>query len=297
MPQDVYTGMTSGYGSMNAMRQARKSVRDVEHLMHTAQTSQAFAKKNQSQHRSRLPVIDPRSSQLYHVWEWITGLVLIFVAIATPVEVGIMVMTPCVRYSLIWNINRVVDVLFLIDMVLQFFVMVKIKQRDGTRWTVSHRLIASKYLRGWFLLDVLSVGSGMFDILPVFCPSYAGDEAAGAVSSGAFKPTSMRLLRLARLIKLARLVRGSQVLRHVESTFPIQSGSKAIFEIICFLSIITHWLACFLTLQVCMPAPCATDRSSFENPMVLPLCHTGHRPEPAASRLVDGALRLLLGLT
>ena len=267
--------MTSGYGSMKAERQARKSVRDAERMMHTAQTSQAFAKNNQGTQRWRLPVIDPRSSQFFKIWEWITGAVLIYVAIATPVEVGIMVMTPCVRFSSIWNINRVVDALFLIDMVLQFFVMVRIKQQDGTRWTVSHRLIAKEYLRSWFLLDVLSVGSGMFDILPAFCPAYVGLEETGAVeeSSGAFKGTSLRLFRLARLVKLARLVRGSQVLRNIESTFPIQSGSKAIFEIICFLSIITHWLACFLTLQVCMPAPCVTDRSSCEPDGRVPFTH------------------------
>ena len=85
--------------------------------------------------------------------------------------------------------NRCIDVVFLVDMAMQFFVMHRVvsdagghaEENDptdssggsaggalsGGRWEYRIPRIAMHYLRGWFSIDVLSIIPSLFDILPL----------------------------------------------------------------------------------------------------------------------------------
>ena len=60
----------------------------------------------------------------------------------------------------IWTlfvINKIIDVIFFLDIILQFHLMVPVKTHFGVKLVANRALIAKRYLRGWFVIDVLSI--------------------------------------------------------------------------------------------------------------------------------------------
>ena len=56
-----------------------------------------------------------------------------------------------------WVINRCVDVLFIVDMILIFHLAYQEKADNGGHWVMNRSHIARHYLCGWFTIDLLSV--------------------------------------------------------------------------------------------------------------------------------------------
>ena len=85
--------------------------------------------------------IDPRRSTLMVLWDLLTAIALAFTAVATPYEVGFLSApaswSAAITDPLFW-LNRFVDVLFTIDMILQFFLMYPEHRSrsslEGARW-------------------------------------------------------------------------------------------------------------------------------------------------------------------
>ena len=70
-----------------------------------------------------LLLLDPRKSRIMRYWEVVTGTTLVFIAFVTPVEVGFMAI-PQDRWSDgLFITNRCVDIIFIIDLLMQFFIM------------------------------------------------------------------------------------------------------------------------------------------------------------------------------
>jgi len=68
-------------------------------------------------------LIDPRTSKLMPNWDVVTSIALIFTAIMTPVEVGFMDI-PADRWADgLFITNRCVDIIFILDVLMQFFIM------------------------------------------------------------------------------------------------------------------------------------------------------------------------------
>ena len=101
-------------------------------------------------------MIDPREAKRMWMWDTITGVFLIFVALVTPFEVGYLQPTTSWLDPL-FLVNQVVNAVFLADLVLQFFLMVPVTDKEGTRFVSNPSRIAKVYLRGWFTIDVLSI--------------------------------------------------------------------------------------------------------------------------------------------
>ena len=68
----------------------------------------------------RVCLIDPRTNTRLQHWDIFVALVLIYTALVTPYESCFLEPTPTPS-TLFW-INRVVDVIFCIDCILQFFI-------------------------------------------------------------------------------------------------------------------------------------------------------------------------------
>ena len=147
--------------------------------------------------------IDPLHSQWLSYWDLTTTLALIYTAIVTPVEVAFLA-PPVDRLSNgVFLANRGVDCVFIIDMLIQFRVMVRITDSEGTRWLRKPEEIASRYLHSkWFFLDAFSVSTSIFDLLPP--------------STGAKDLLVLRAVRVLRLAKLVRLARGSRIFKKWE---------------------------------------------------------------------------------
>ena len=149
-------------------------------------------------------VIDPRRSKFIMYWDIITSVALVFTATVTPYEVALL--DP--RMDVLWIINRLVDSIFGLDIILAFFTMYEVKSASiaqHNEWVSSHWRIAKHYITGWFALDVFSVGVSAVDIYSVISQLTGRVVDLGELSS-------LKTLRVLRLFKLIRLVRRPRAL-------------------------------------------------------------------------------------
>ena len=102
-------------------------------------------------------LIDPRVSTFMGPWDLTTMLALVFTALFTPYEVAFMG-PPTSFTDRVFVVNRAVDVIFIIDGILQFFLMSSVSDKYGDRWITNQRVLVKNYLTGWFVIDAFSVG-------------------------------------------------------------------------------------------------------------------------------------------
>ena len=168
------------------------------------------------------------------MWDMCTTSALVYTALVTPVEIAYLEPSSCASEPF-FIINRLIDSVFILDMVLQFFVMYRVEKdtdriaedmEDGhsDRWVLDRRKIVRHYVCGWFLFDLVTVAPSVFDIIPVavnerslgHCTVEAVLNQRGGGSSVSFGQM-LRVMRVLRLTKLARLIRGSRVLKRWKS--------------------------------------------------------------------------------
>ena len=105
-------------------------------------------------------LVDPRgeAGRYLGYWDVVVGIALMFTALVTPYEVALLP----TRLDTLFGINRIIDLLFLADIVLQFVLVTPesssaIASTDGVFWVTEPKLIVKRYLRGWFAIDIFSV--------------------------------------------------------------------------------------------------------------------------------------------
>jgi len=165
-------------------------------------------------------------------------------------------------------VNRVIDVLFALDMLLQFVLIVP--QADGavgisrSGYLTSPTAIAMRYIRSWFAIDLISVLVSVFDVVAVVD---SGDSDSSDVS----KLKALRVLRALRLIKLARLARASRLLKRWETSIDVNYKvlTLSLSGIgICFFA---HLMGCIWALQARLADdPMKTWLSEYCSPVPTP---------------------------
>ena len=128
---------------------------------------------------------------------------LIFTALVTPYEIALVEATRRPRVaSPLFILNRIVDLVFTVDMVLSMF---RWRQIGGTTIKdCSENFWA--YIKSWFPIDIVSVIP--FDLVSLAYPPLA-------------ELKMMRMIRLLRLLKLARTMRISRMLSRWEAKSPL----------------------------------------------------------------------------
>ena len=145
-------------GSLNPNRQ--KSMNGK------AQTILYAASAVVAQHRETLRtstrwyMVDPRKSSFVVYWDGVTSFALIFVALVTPFEVGFLEGAKKATDPF-FLINTLITLIFVVDFVLQFFLITGINTKSGVIWLTQFQQVARHYLRTWFLIDVLSIAGIM----------------------------------------------------------------------------------------------------------------------------------------
>ena len=195
--------------------------------------------------RSAWYTIDPRyRMKPMLAWDSLTTLALLYTGFATPLEVSFFPSPEtCAKASHdpIFLVNRVLDLIFITDMALQFVLVTQVVHPlKGTRWIEKPRDIALTYLKGWFFIDLCSTLPSIFDFVPL-CTS--GEDAKGVQ-----RLKAIRVLRCFRLIKLARLVRASRMLKRWETKASIDYGVFRLCRTILYQLLAGHWMACALVL-------------------------------------------------
>ena len=179
------------------------------------------AEESASDIRGRLKrrrLVDPRTSRLLGWWDATTSIALLYTALITPPEVALLD-SARFGYEPMFVINRVIDVIFIADMILQFRLMVETSSvaSSGTIWLTSPKAIAINYLKGWFTLDLVSILVSAFDYLGLGRDDFGTSNDDAALSN----LKVLRTLRVLRLAKLARLIRMSRVVKRWETRLTI----------------------------------------------------------------------------
>merc|ERR1740138_2011076 len=86
-------------------------------------------------------LINP-DSDYCQTWDKVVFIALIFTAILTPFEVAFLK----TRLDLLFWINRAVDLIFIKDMGMQFFLVYQMGPMNGNRMVRDHRKIVHHYL-------------------------------------------------------------------------------------------------------------------------------------------------------
>eukprot|EP00232_Nephroselmis_pyriformis_P003512 CAMPEP_0182906042 /NCGR_PEP_ID=MMETSP0034_2-20130328/33430_1 /TAXON_ID=156128 /ORGANISM="Nephroselmis pyriformis, Strain CCMP717" /LENGTH=656 /DNA_ID=CAMNT_0025041611 /DNA_START=421 /DNA_END=2388 /DNA_ORIENTATION=+ len=168
-------------------------------------------------------VLNPRS-RLVMKWDLYVGLLLVFTAVVTPFEVSFL----DTRINVLFFMNRLVDVSFLMDIIVQFFMPYQTVEGD---WIVDLQMICLKYLKGWFIVDIISVLP--YDVVGII----SGHEETGNIKL-------LRIIRLLRLVKLLRVLRAGRMFQRWESAVSIDYSILELAKfLVCILSL-SHWLAC-----------------------------------------------------
>jgi len=194
-------------------------------------------------------MIDPRKSNFIGRWDVITCIALVYTATITPYEVALLTEPPVLSDPLFIT-NRLLDLIFIGDMAVQFMLMVELTSESmtvGNAWLERPWPVARRYLRGWFALDLVSVAASGFDFLAL------NDSSAGATS----RLKVLRVVRVLRLVKLLRLLRGSRMLKRWCTKVAINYALLTMWQVIGQWVLLVHWLGCAWALQAHLQADLA----------------------------------------
>jgi len=85
------------------------------------------------------------------IWDVLIMIILLFVALILPYRMAFYDNDPSIGWMLIWNI---INVIFFVDIILTFCTTYTHELTNIE--VVNHKNIALKYLKGWFIIDLLS---------------------------------------------------------------------------------------------------------------------------------------------
>eukprot|EP00898_Chlorokybus_atmophyticus_P002905 jgi/Chlat1/3615/Chrsp237S00261 len=173
-------------------------------------------------------MIDPRGGFMRH-WDVLMLSLLFWTAVITPYEVAFL--QTSIHSGLFW-INRLVDLLFTIDIIMNFNLMY-FDPADNV-WVVSRKNATQRYVSGYFAMDIISVIP--FDVI-------------GMVSdSQARKLKVLRALRIIRLAKLLRILRTGRIFHRWEASRAVNYSLMKLVKFMIIALFIAHWMACAFRL-------------------------------------------------
>ncbi|XP_030577424.1 potassium voltage-gated channel subfamily H member 5-like [Archocentrus centrarchus] len=179
-------------------------------------------------------------------WDWVILILTFYTAIMVPYNVSFRTK----QNNLAWLVvDSVVDVIFLIDIVLNFHTTFV-----GPAGEVisDAKLIRMNYLKTWFVIDLLSCLP--YDIINAF---ENGDDdilthasSAGHLRESHFHRNSTRtedsvlpgLSSLFSSLKVIRLLRLGRVARKLDHY--LEYGAAVLVLLVCVFGLVAHWLAC-----------------------------------------------------
>jgi len=198
---------------------------------------------------SRRYIINPEDSRALKRWDIVMSVALLFVCFVTPFEVafldggqGAEDFIPDWTDPLFW-INRGMDLLFLADMIVQFFIMYPVSSRYGVRYISDRWSIVRHYIETWFFFDFISVLP--FELIGILVSS--GDVG---------KLRALRAVRLLRLVKLVRLIRGVRILNRWEVEMSFSYRKLTLWGLLTSVCLAAHWMSCVLGLLSSMQHAC-----------------------------------------
>ena len=177
------------------------------------------------------------------LWDIIVFFCCIFIAVTIPMEFGILYWSPrdisvcpitkTLSSMTIFTIaigNLVIDVIFMIDIILNFMQgFWELRVHGAQKWYFVDDLVCVRnhYIKNGLLWDVL--GQLPFQYLDCFHENMTG---------------GLEMLHMLRLLKLLRLYRIKEAIRTLYRKFPNCRLSITAFELLLTLFLSAHWMGC-----------------------------------------------------
>ena len=207
--------------------------------------------KNKKKDSGCLPMFDPEHPWRLR-WDMIIMLFIVYNAAFVPVTLCLGLTHPIITW-----IDNFSDGFFIIDVFFSFRTGFMV--RDGAEsWLVMEtNQVAMKYARGWFPLDVISIGIpfGLVDDI----------KGLGKIASSLFKATAaLKIFRLARLPRLlSRLVTISIDYQHFAT----------IVSLITMFFYFCHFFGCFFFYIAKLNTACDQTFIDYENQKAIDLAN------------------------
>ncbi|XP_007256719.3 potassium voltage-gated channel subfamily H member 5a [Astyanax mexicanus] len=180
-------------------------------------------------------------------WDWVILILTFYTAIMVPYNVSFKTK----QNNLAWLVvDSVVDVIFLVDIVLNFHTTFV---GPGGEVISDPKLIRMNYLKTWFVIDLLSCLP--YDIInafenvdedPISDSTAVGHlPASGSSPRNATRAEDSVLPGLSSLfssLKVVRLLRLGRVARKLDHY--LEYGAAVLVLLVCVFGLVAHWLAC-----------------------------------------------------
>lgn len=204
-------------------------------------------------------VIDPRKTRWVGYQDGASMIALIFTALVTPFEVAFV--PPCGPTSgWLWWANRLVDIVFSFDIVLQFrMAYATVREGQGHVYEFDQKKIVWHYLRGWFVPDFFTTSLSLIDFTSMADSCGSASELAAECANGGgadggaalwAQVKVLRVIRVVRLVKVVRILRASRLVARWETRVSINYAALALLRATLVVLLFLHWSACVWSLQV-----------------------------------------------
>jgi ankyrin repeat protein/CRP-like cAMP-binding protein len=161
-------------------------------------------------------------------WDSLMAALILFTATVTIYEISFLE----IKFDAMFGINRFVDLCFFIDIILQFRRPYFIRKTNT--WIYNQKRIAMHYIRGWFLIDVVSA-------TPMDVVSLSIDNNSDTGNMNTF-----RVLKVLKALKLFRILKGYQAILMIAARLNIQHATVQICGFLLVVLLYIHWLGCIM---------------------------------------------------
>ena len=211
---------------------AKKTVTGSARRLSTTLALNGLMRGRRPDHPSKPCYILLPNSKIAVLRDLAVTLVLPVVFTLVPFEVSFVDLPPEPNASHpLWIINRVIDGVFVVDLVLNFLVAVPKVSTDvddfqkvqgdkdideDKRFEFRLSRIALSYLFGWLLLDIVSLAPSIVDVwivLDLHFSTISDQSSASGTPNGIDDLRAARVAKVARIAKIARVVRMLRLLK------------------------------------------------------------------------------------
>eukprot|EP01048_Picozoa_sp_COSAG05_P000759 COSAG05_NODE_23_length_31591_cov_92.542995_12_plen_785_part_00 len=156
--------------------------------------------------------------ELRQRWDLLVASMVVVSVWLIPLTVAFQEELDAFELPLFLVLERCIDAAFMLHVILNFRTAIV----DENMLVSDSRTIAVRYIRGWFLVDI--VASVPFDFI-------LNTDNSSSKATGSF--------RLARLLRLGRLVRVASIAR-----MRMSSNSMRLLKLVFYLLTLAHWIGC-----------------------------------------------------
>lgn len=184
------------------------------------------------------------------IWNITMLVFIIFLSISVPYRIAFEDITPTGWFYA----DTVLDFLFIIDMSLNFFTAIETVNGEII---VEHKMIAIKYLKSWFFIDLSSsIPVSLIQRLTTDQgPASGSADGSNLVNLRIIKLTRLpRLYRLLRLLKLIRLYKSNKFIQMLSMQLNFQLTTTRLIKSFIMVFFLIHLIGCvWVTVAVLNP--------------------------------------------